>query len=71
MNKYLTALAIFVGSVSGVAHAQCGPNGCHADSAQFNAMYGEKPTTYSQGYQSTGYSNNYGTNHSKPCNCSR
>ncbi|MBA2728775.1 MAG: hypothetical protein H0U49_11460, partial [Parachlamydiaceae bacterium] len=44
MNKYLTALVILIGSVSGAAHAQCGPNGCNANSQQFNAIYGsEKP----------------------------
>jgi hypothetical protein len=80
MNKYLTALVILIGSVSAAAHAQCGPNGCSANSQQFNAMYGsEKPVTRkattkrvnNQGNYNAGYSTNYGTGQCKSGNCSR
>jgi len=74
MNKYLTALVILIGSVSGVANAACGPNGCSANSEQFNAIYGDKPAAQKVAKKrpaTKGYSTQYGNGQPKSCNCSR
>jgi len=52
MNKYLTALLIVIGSISGVAHAQCGPNGCSADTEQYYAPKRQAPTYQGYNYSS-------------------